>query len=190
VTTDLPVGRAFLAVHPPEEVLEAVAGSVASARESRAGPRWVGREQWHLTVQFLGRVASLAPVVDGLAALSAFPAFTLRLGGGGAFPNARRARVIWIGATAGGERLAEVAGVVAGILGPLGYEADQFRPHLTVARLRVPGDVSSALAALGRDPVGPDFRVEEVILSESRLSPRGPTYTALARFPLRLTENA
>jgi len=32
--------------------------------------------------------------------------------------------------------------------------------------------------------VGPTFTVEEIVLYESRLSPEGATYSALARIPL------
>jgi 2'-5' RNA ligase len=181
------VGRAFVAVRPPDEVLEAVERSVAPARRSMVGPRWAGPEQWHLTLQFLGPVPALAPVVDGLrlAALSC-PAFSFGLGGGGAFPSLRRARVIWIGAAQGGEAMTALAAAVGSALAPLGYqgEARRFSPHLTVARLRDQGDVSPAVEAIGPERVGPAWTVEEIILYESRLSPKGSTYTVLSRLPL------
>ena len=156
------------------------------ARRSMVGPRWAAPDQWHLTLQFLGPVASVAPVVQALAAVGRLRAFTARLGGAGAFPGVRRARVIWIGAAEGGAELVALAGAVASSLAPLGYEADRgrFRPHLTVARLRIPADVAPALAALGDSPVGRAWTVGEVVVYESRLSPHGPSYSALARVPL------
>jgi 2'-5' RNA ligase len=112
-------------------------------------------------------------------------AFSLRLGGGGAFPSARRGRVVWLGTVEGGEAVVALAGAVAAALAPLGYEAEArgFHPHLTLARLRAPGDVTAAVAALGDSAVG-EARVEEFVLYGSRLSSRGPTYTALGRVPL------
>ena len=76
-----------------------------------------------------------------------------------------------------------------GGLRPLGYEPDrkEFHPHLTLARLKVPDNVSDVLAAIGPEPVGEAFTVDEVVLYQSVLSPKGPTYTALERFPLRGT---
>lgn len=173
---------------PPEDVLDAVAAALEPARSVQVGLRWEQRERYHLTLQFLGRVQQLAPVVDGLAAAVRDRAvFPFRLGGAGAFPKPGRARVVWIGAAAGGEELVGLAGAVAGALGPLGYEPDRqaFHPHLTVARLKVPDNVAPVLAAIGPEAVGQAFTVGEVVLYQSQLQPLGPTYTALERFPLR-----
>lgn len=175
-----------MAVRPPEEVLAAVERAVAPARRSMVGPRWASRDQWHLTLQFLGPVEALDPLVGALSVLRGRGSFDFRLGGGGAFPTLRRARVIWIGATEGAEGMCELAAAVGVGLAPLGYEADRgrFRPHVTVARLRTPGDVHPAVEALGADPVGPGWTVGEVLLYESRLSPKGSTYRVLECIPL------
>ena len=153
----------------------------------RVGLRWEQRERYHLTLQFLGPVRESGPVVEGLAAAVARrDPFPFRLGGAGAFPKPGRARVVWIGAAAGGDDLVALAGAVAAGLRPAGYEPDRqtFHPHLTVARLKVPDNVADVLAAIGADPVGEPFTVTEIVLFESRLSPKGPTYTDLGRFVL------
>jgi 2'-5' RNA ligase len=181
------VGRAFVAVRPPESVLEAVEECLSPARKVMVGPRWAGRDQWHVTLQFLGPVATLAPVVAGLTeAVVDLAPFRFQLGGSGAFPNSRRARVIWIGATEGAGPMAAVAGAVNAGLAPLGYEAETrpFRSHLTVARLRDQADVAPVVAALGDGLVGEPWTVEEIILYQSRLSPSGSSYSELARLPL------
>jgi 2'-5' RNA ligase len=177
-----------VALKPPEDVLDAVATAVEPARSVRVGLRWEQRERYHLTLQFLGPVRELAPVVEGLAAAVADrEPFSFRLGGAGAFPKPGRARVVWIGAAVGGDELVRLAGAIAGGLKPVGYEPDRqaFHPHLTVARLKVPDNVADVLAAMGSEAVGEAFTVGELVLYESRLSPKGPTYTALERFPLR-----
>lgn len=176
-----------MAVRPPDGVLEAVETTLAPARKVMVGPRWAGREQWHVTLQFLGPVATLAPVVHGLSmAVAELEPFRFQLGGSGAFPNPRRARVVWLDAQEGAESMAGVAGAVTAALAPLGYEAEArpFRSHLTVARLREPGDVTAAVAALGDGPVGEAWTVEEIVLYQSRLSSSGSQYSALARLPL------
>ena len=176
-----------MAVKPPEGVLDAVAAAVAPARSVRVGLRWEQRERYHLTLQFLGPVRELAPVVDGLAAaVGDRNGFPFQLGGAGAFPKPGRARVVWMGAALGGRDLVGLAGAVAGGLRPVGYEPDrkEFHPHLTLARLKVPDNVADVLAAIGSGVVGDAFIVGEVVLYQSELSPRGPTYTVLERFPL------
>ena len=176
-----------MALRPPEDVLDAVAAAVSPARSVREGLRWEQRERYHLTLQFLGPLRELAPVVDALAgAASDRKAFSFRLGGVGAFPKPGRARVVWVGAARGGDALVALAGAVAGALRPLGYEPDRqaFHPHLTVARLKVPGNVADVLAAIGGEAVGEAFTAGEVLLYQSQLSSKGPTYTVLERFSL------
>lgn len=177
-----------MAVKPPEDVLDAVAAAVEPARSVRVGLRWEQRDRYHLTLQFLGPVQELAPVVAGLAAaVRDREPFSFQLGGAGAFPKPGRARVVWVGAAAGGEELVALAGAVAAGLEPLGYEPDRqaFHPHLTVARLKVPDRVADVLATIGCDPIGSAFTVGEIVLYQSQLSPKGPTYTVLERLPLR-----
>ena len=177
-----------MAVRPPDDVLDAVAAALGPARSARVGLRWEQRDRYHLTLLFLGPVRRLTPVVEALGAATADrAAFPFRLGGAGAFPKPGRARVVWIGAAAGGEEVVGLAGAVAAALRPLGYESDQkvFHPHLTVARLKVPDNVADVLAAIGPAPVGEPFTVGEAVLYESRLSSKGPEYTPLERFPLR-----
>jgi 2'-5' RNA ligase len=176
-----------VALKPPENVLDAVAAAVSPARSVREGLRWEHRERYHLTLQFLGPVPELAPVAGALAAAAwDREAFAFQLGSAGAFPKPGRARVVWIGAARGGDDLVALAGVVAGALRPVGFEPDRqaFHPHLTVARLRVPGNVADVLAAIGPEAVGEAFTAGEVLLYQSELSSKGPTYTVLERFPL------
>jgi 2'-5' RNA ligase len=175
-----------VAVRPPDDVLDAVAAVVASGRAAGDGLRWEEGDRYHLTLQFLGPLTRLAPVVDGLAAaVRERAAFPFRLGGAGAFPTPGRARVVWVGAAAGGEELVGLAGAVSAALAPLGYETDRpLHPHLTLARLKIPGDVGPVLVALGPEPVGEAFTVGEVLLYQSRLSAQGPAYSVLERFSL------
>jgi 2'-5' RNA ligase len=177
-----------VAVRPPDAVLDAVAAAVERVRRVRDGLRWDDRDKYHFTLQFLGPVRRLAPVVEALTAVTAGrPAFPFRLGGAGAFPKPGRARVVWIGADSGGDEMVGLAGAVGGALRPVGYEPDHkvFHPHLTVARLKVPDGVGDVLAAIGPDSVGEAFAVGEVLLYASRLSSQGSAYTVLERFPLR-----
>src|SRR5256885_1857035 len=64
----------------------------------------------------------------------------IRLGGAGAFPSARRGRVLWVGVAEGRDVLARLAKGVAERLAPLGHapEERQFRPHITIVRCAIP----------------------------------------------------
>ncbi|MGA0174704.1 MAG: 2'-5' RNA ligase family protein, partial [Phycisphaerales bacterium] len=73
------LGRAFLAVFPPADVVGAVDERLGPVRvlPAAAGLRWVRREQWHLTLRFCGRVpdgdALGGADADELTGLAAVP---------------------------------------------------------------------------------------------------------------------
>ncbi len=55
--------RAFLAIVPPSEVLDAIDGLLERPKSSRFV--WTRRDQWHFTLQFYGRVADVDGLHDG-----------------------------------------------------------------------------------------------------------------------------
>jgi 2'-5' RNA ligase len=182
--------RAFVAVVPPREVLDAVEQVVAPVRPA-APPRvnWMRRAQWHLTLQFLGRVDAddLDDLVDSLrAVLQREWPVTLALGGAGAFPSPTRASVVWIGLDEGERELAEVAVAVARATEPFGFETDHrdFTPHLSVARSARSRPLGNLVASLGDGPVGPRWDATEVLLMESDTRPSGAVYREVERFSL------
>jgi 2'-5' RNA ligase len=182
--------RAFLAVVPPRDVLDAVEQVVSPVRPA-APPRvnWTRRAQWHLTLQFLGRVAAddLDDLVDSLrAVLHREGPVTLALGGAGAFPSAARASVVWIGLDEGEHDLAQLAVAAARATEPFGFETDHrdFTPHLTVARTARARPLANLVAALGDGPVGPRWDATELVLMESDTRPSGAVYREVERFSL------
>jgi len=177
------VTRAFVAVRLPEAVLDAVATRVS---DISVPGRPTTRAQWHLTLQFLGDDADVDAVTAALDGIEE-PRGQARIGGAGAFPDARRARVLWLGLVEGEELVARLARAVIGRMVPLGYVADDrpFRPHLTLARFREPADVRPTIASLGDAPVGAAWEIDAVTLYESRLQSGGPEYVERATIPLR-----
>jgi 2'-5' RNA ligase len=174
--------RAFVGVRLPAAVLDAVEERAASI----AVPgRRMTRDQWHLTLQFLGNRADVDAVAEVLAGLDVVPA-AVRIGGAGAFPRASRGTVLWLGVAEGGAWLAQLADAVMTRTESLGHERETrpFRPHLTLARCRTPADLRESVATLGDDPVGPAWRVDAVTLFESRTLRDGARYTPRAEIAL------
>jgi RNA 2',3'-cyclic 3'-phosphodiesterase len=179
------MARAFVAVRPPDPVLADVGATVERVRDRLTGARWTTPDQWHLTVQFLGNRVDLDAVAGALSALRV-PDGDVRLGGGGAFPSERRAKVLWLGVVEGAALLTGLAGAVGALLAPLGHEPEDrpFHAHLTLARLNRPSDARAVVAAIGPDAVGEGWRLGEVHLYESTTRREGAEYRLHATFPL------
>lgn len=167
--------RAFVAVRPPEEVLDAVARAIGDLDVPNI--RWTTREQWHVTIQFLGNRADVDAIATVLESLALRPG-PAQLGGGGAFPSPRRARVLWLGLREGAEWFAQCAAAVGALLAPLGHEREKraFHAHLTLARAKTPLDLRAVVEQLGDAPIGDPWTAGEVVLYESRLKRSGAEY--------------
>lgn len=188
--------RLFVALVPPDAVRRRIAAQAAAlkAAAGRAADavRWVPAANLHLTLQFLGavpgeRVAAVEAAVREAAAGAAAP-IALDVGGPGGFPNARRPRVLWLGLSGDVGPLGAAVADLGRRLGALGFppEARPFSPHLTVGRARDPRGapgLGGALAGLAGGATVP-WRVTDLVLFESHLSPAGPRYEALLRAPL------
>ena len=171
--------RMFVALRPPEEALEHLDEFLAVRREA-ARFRWTLAEHIHVTLAFLADVPdrSLDDLVErlGRAARRRTPV-TTRIAGGGAFHNARRARVLWADLTlddAGRTELSRMATGARAAAGKAGIvvSGQRFRPHLTVARLGRPTEVSSWVRLLDAY-VGPEWTTTTVSLVASHLG-QGP----------------
>ena len=177
--------RAFLAVVPPPVVLRWTDAAVDSARPLGDGLRWTRTGQRHLTVHFFGPVGEPARLVESVTeSVGRVPPFSLGLGGGGAFPNARRASVVWIGVREGSDALRELAGMI-----PSEPDHVPYRAHLTLARVSRGGDtrardVRGLVTALDALAPSPTWTIDDVVLFESTTHADGAVHTEQARFRL------
>ncbi len=150
---------------------------------------WVKPEGTHLTLKFLGDVAParLESVTAALAAAEGGAPLRLDGTGVGVFPERAQPRIVWAGVGGDTDRLMALQRAVDRSLESVGFasESREFRPHLTLGRVKGPGqgDWRSFLARHAGADLG-SFEVREFVLFESRLAPTGATYLALRRFAL------
>jgi 2'-5' RNA ligase len=179
--------RLFFAVFPPPAVQQAAFALATALRRDGDAVSWVKRDNLHYTLRFMGELGesgarrAAEAAAEAAAGIAAFDAV---LGGLGAFPNPRRARVLWAGLAAGAEPLQALAAALEAALRRRGFDrADQrFTAHLTIGRVRDPrADWTERLSAVpAPDPALARFRVDRLLLMESKLSPKGSTYTVRA----------
>jgi len=176
--------RLFAAIEVPEDVRLSVADAVAPVRERFPKARWVPTENQHVTVKFLGstwpRLVEWVTASVREVASSSEP-FETRVDGLGAFPNARRARVLWAGLDDHGSSFAQIAARLDHALArEFEPENRPFTPHLTAARFEPPvalGDVPSVVTA--------GFAVDRIVLFRSHLGRPSPVYEPLGTFPFQ-----
>ena len=171
------MARLFVAVSPPDRVLDRVA---ALDRPTVAGLRWTGREQWHVTLRFLGRVDAVDDAVRALASVRAAPTEAVAGPAVGRFGH----RVLHVPVAGLEELAAAVTAATAHVGQP--PEDRPFVGHLTLARVAKGARVD--LRRLDGQLVSGRWVVDEVCLVESHLSREGARYEVLERVRLAGTE--
>ena len=185
--------RMFVALVPPDDVIEHLSEFLAPRQEAEPGFRWTTPEQWHLTLAFMAQVADrhLDDLVARLErAAVRRTAFSLRLSGGGAFPGPSRAKVLFTAVDAGDQqeelrRLATGARAAATKAGAA-TDGGRFHPHVTLARIGRPVEATRWLRVLDAYR-GPSWQAQEIALIESHLGegPRNrPRYEVVETFAL------
>ena len=182
--------RSFIAVELPAEVQLAIFRSTEMLRRVIPAPdiRWVASHNVHLTIQFLGDV--LPGDLDRLAKdlstqIAPFAPFEVDVSGLGAFPNERRARVLFVGLEAPPALADLVERIIATTL-RLGFRNDErgFTPHLTIGRVNRTASAATLpliFRYIQNNPVGRigQFQVEAIKIFKSVLTPTGSVYTPL-----------
>lgn len=188
--------RVFIAVEIPLSIRQAIYDQTESLRGGLGGiVRWVPVENMHLTLKFIGDVspANVEMITHMLAnETKVCKPFSMEVGGLGSFPNAKRARVIWIGIQAPAALASLQRGIEAAAT-RLGYETEErpFSPHLTIGRVKQPispADQQKVRAALEETRIGAlgSAEVTAVHLFKSELKPGGAEYTRLFSAPLNI----
>jgi 2'-5' RNA ligase len=169
----------FVAVVPPPEVVDHLDAFLDVRREA-AAYRWTPGEHLHVTLAFLEEVPDrkLDDLVErlGRAALRRH-AFVASVAGGGAFPDVGRARVLWAGLDLDEHGRTELSRMSTGARAAANragvpVDGQRFRPHVTIARLGRPQEVSSWVRLLDVYR-GPSWTVDRITLLASYLG-EGP----------------
>ena len=160
--------RLFLAINLEPDVRRAIFDATAPLRAAAPSLGWVDETRLHLTLKFLGDQSEdiVAPLSDSVSRVAdRHKQFSMQLGEIGAFPNFRRARVVWMGI--GREPRLELLHhdlELACETHGLDIEGRAFRPHLTLARVKDRTELEE-LRRLSRASKKVDFEGESAVTS-------------------------
>ncbi len=182
--------RSFVAIFPPKDVV----GGVLSVQTAVAtlAPRMhcVRSESLHCTVEFLGNksLTWLEQLAGRLTQDIVTRPFQITFDRVGCFPSHRTPKVFWLGSD--GEHTSELhqlAAVIRKTCLDIGHQpaADQFRPHMTIGRLKGKIDITliQNLETVTFQPI--TFVCDEIRVMKSTLASTGSTYTTLFTISLK-----
>jgi 2'-5' RNA ligase len=172
--------RLFVAIELPADVRDDAERAIVGLRGEAPELEWTRPECRHVTMKFLGdvepdRVDTIRSTMEQVA--RAHRPFSLCLAHVGAFPNFRKARVVWLGVEFE-PRLELLQHDLEIAASGIGFELEgrAFRPHVTLARAKAPLEIDRA-RRLARAARKVDFTasvdVAELTLFESTRAPTG-----------------
>ncbi|MGB2855624.1 MAG: RNA 2',3'-cyclic phosphodiesterase [Dehalococcoidia bacterium] len=191
--------RAFIAIELPGSVKSALSQLQDNLKRSEhTSVKWVDTGSIHLTLKFLGNIATetipeLTKVLSEAA--RGITPFHLELGEMGVFPNLRAPRVVWVGLRGETATLSVLQENIESALITLGFPPENraFSPHLTLGRVREkasPGERRSLGQAVASSKVASmePFPVDSLSLMRSTLTREGAVYSRLYSVALREVE--
>ncbi|HWK97849.1 MAG TPA: RNA 2',3'-cyclic phosphodiesterase [Pseudolabrys sp.] len=174
--------RLFTGIEIPSGIAEAL----NMLRGGLPGARWIERENYHITLRFLGDIDDRA-ANDAASVLADIrkPAFNLHFDGLGSF-GGRKPRSVYV-QVAAEPALNELQDEQERLMRRVGLapETRKFTPHVTLARLRSTSslDVADYLSARGFFRTAP-FPVARFVLYSSRASTGGGPYVVEESYAL------
>jgi 2'-5' RNA ligase len=174
--------RAFIAVDLPGDLRTRIDPILSDLSSLGRDLKVVKGENLHFTVKFLGNIAPdmIEPIANCIRSQEESLGFDMEIGRLGAFPNARKPRVVWIGANCPDNEFVEMARGIDTKLVDLGFDRERsYVPHLTVARVRNRRGApvaSGYLEKMENLSIG-RMTVDSITLKKSVLTPGGPIYS-------------
>lgn len=172
--------RLFTGIELPESTRNSIS-EITKKIKSSARIKWVEKENLHITLKFFGEVANHKELIAALnKASDDFKPFDISLEGVGAFPSPERVRVIWVGIKSGYNKIQRIFERIEEETEKIGFEKEkrEFTPHITIGRVKK-GKFKLPDITYNYPP----FKVKNVILYKSTLTPEGPIYEVIEKFP-------
>lgn len=181
--------RAFIAINLPNNLKDVISLKTRDLKKYNLPVKWVEKENLHLTLKFLKNLdkKEFTEVGERLEIVfqKPFPSFSLTISGLEIFPlNFPKIISLKIKESS---RLLTIWKKIEETLDPLEFikpEIKTFKSHITLGRIKKA--IKNFPSLYKNFEWGEDFKVETVDLMESQLGLKGPAYTILKSFPLKI----
>lgn len=182
----------FIAISLSSGIAERAESLIRQLKQSGAKVSWTRPEKMHVTLEFLGKLSpeGVAAVRRGMdITVPANPVFLVSVDGLGTFGKSSHPRVIWAGINNPDGHLLSVRAGLHDVLLSSGLELEErdFRPHLTLGRVKGTGRLdalTSALRSAKSVRLG-TAEIRSVKLFGSFLERQGSRYEILHETPLK-----
>lgn len=182
--------RLFIAIkiNPTEELLRRIYFFKSNLKHESIN--WIRDDHYHLTLKFLGkvpvdRIEQMSEEIRGLTVKT--EKFMIRLTKLGVFGTNYKPRVLWIGINEQ-EKIMKLHHEIETGLNRIGFvnNGQNFVPHISLARLRKLADKAFFQSLISKFDLEiiHEQMLEEIILFESILGPKGAEYNVIERFKL------
>ncbi|WP_295722626.1 RNA 2',3'-cyclic phosphodiesterase [uncultured Methanobrevibacter sp.] len=181
--------RSFLAIDINAELLEKIKNVEDEFKQIDANIKYVNMKNMHLTLKFFGNID--LNMVDEISVkvkevLNKYQPFDIYIKGSGAFPNAKRIKVIWIGLEEE-QTLKKLQKDLDGEFNKLGFDLEKnYKSHLTIGRMKNAKNknlIQEKLQDFKDYDIG-NMTVSKIALKKSTLTPQGPIYEDIEVFEL------
>jgi RNA 2',3'-cyclic 3'-phosphodiesterase len=179
---ELTMPRLFVAIDLPEQVKARLSGFPPELPLAT----WVGIEQLHLTLRFIGEVdGNTAVLIKSSLSKIRFARFPLTLSGVGHFPPGHHPRVLWVGMQQCDPLIRLQQAVELALIDTaIPPEERRFSPHITLARLKdTPASAVARFETKHGELSCPTFEVTEFLLYSSVLTRHGAIHTKEGVYP-------
>lgn len=183
--------RLFVAIDLPRDLKKEIL-PIAKKIAEEMPLRLVTKDNFHLTLVFLGErdKIQLKLIIKALKSVAERSSpFTLVLKDLAVFPDSKRPKGIWFNLGGQKEKIFSLYKKVIDSLLEESIRLEEkyfeYSPHCTIGRfpekIKMPGNISQKIAWVN---LNKEFKIEKVVLYQSKFLPNGPRYFKLAEFGL------
>jgi len=176
----LPV-RAFIALDLPKETQTYLDCITILLKQTDYRASWTRPGNFHLTLKFLGDIpeSTISKITTRLEEIQFKLPISYSFAKLGGFPNLKKPKILWFGLDS--ELSIELAKDVDDACHELGFSLEDkaFMPHVTLGRVKEPGEVDLEKLSTEFPKPSKNGVFERLVLFRSELLPSGPIYSPL-----------